>query len=144
MKTLDPLVWAEEKIKQIRAVTNRTIIVRPHPGESKTLDYRRFNMPGVSVTDSQTTSLLDSLSGAHSAVFFNSSASVAAACEGIPVFVDDQSCVSWAVANKDISQIENPLEFDRSQWINDLAAAHWTDDDGRQGRIYQKFLPYLK
>ena len=144
MKTLDPLLWAEQKIHQIRAVTNRPIVVRPHPGESKTLDYRRFNIPGVSVTDSNTTTLLDSLSGAHSAVFFNSSASVAAVCEGIPVFVDDRSCVSWEVANKDIAQIENPMEFDRSQWINDLAAAHWTDEDGRQGRIYQKFLPYLK
>jgi hypothetical protein len=144
MKTLDPLAWAEEKIKQIRAVTNRPIIVRPHPGESKNLNFSRFNLPGVSVTNSNTTTLLDSLSGAHSAVFFNSSASVAAVCEGIPVFVDDQSCVSWAVANKDITQIENPLEFERSQWINDLAAAHWTDEDGRAGRIYQKFLPYLK
>lgn len=144
MKTLDPIVWAEQKISQIRAVTNRPIIVRPHPGESKTLDYRRFNLPGVSVTDSNSTTLLDSLSGAHSAVFFNSSASVAAVCEGVPVFVDDVSCVSWAVANKDIGQIESPVEFDRTQWINDLAAAHWTDEDGKAGRIYQKFLPYLK
>lgn len=144
MKTLDPLSWAEEKIKQIRAVTNRPIVVRPHPGESKTLNFDRFNLPGVSVTNSNATTLLDSLAGAHSAVFFNSSASVAAVCEGVPVFVDDQSCVSWTVANKDISQIENPTEFDRTQWINDLAAAHWTDDDARQGRIYQKFLPYLR
>jgi hypothetical protein len=143
MKTLNPLDWAEEKIRQIRAFTNRPILVRPHPGESKTLDYSRFNLPGVSVADSTATTLLQSLSGAHSAVFFNSSASVAAVCEGIPVFVDDSSCVSWAVANKDISQIESPAEFDRTQWINDLAAAHWTDEDGRQGRIYQKFLPYI-
>lgn len=144
MKTLDPLTWAEEKIRQIRAVTNRPIVVRPHPGESKNLNYGRFNMPGVVVTDSNTTTLLDSLVDAHSAVFFNSSASVAAVCEGVPVFVDDESCVSWDVANKDITQIENPVEFDRSQWVKDLAAAHWTDEDGRQGRIYQKFLPYLK
>lgn len=144
MKTLDPLSWAEEKIQQIRSVTNRPIVVRPHPGESKKLDFRRFNMPGVSVTDSTSTTLLDSLAGAHSAVFFNSSASVAAVCEGVPVFVDDLSCVSWAVANRDISKIEQPQQFDRTQWINDLASAHWTDEDGRQGRIYQKFLPYLK
>jgi hypothetical protein len=76
-------------------------------------------------------------------VFFNSSASVAAVCAGIPVFVDDSSCVSWAVANHDISKIESPAEFERQQWINDLATAHWSDEDARQGRIYQKFLPYL-
>lgn len=143
MKTLDPLVWAEEKIKQIRMFSARPIVVRPHPGESKKLDYSRFNLPGVSVVDSNATRLLDSLAGAHSAVFFNSSASVAAVCEGIPVFVDDQSCVSWSVANKNIALIENPMQYDRTQWINDLAAAHWTDNDGAQGLIYQKFLPYL-
>jgi hypothetical protein len=77
-------------------------------------------------------------------VFFNSSASVAAACEGVPVFADDSSCVAWSVANKDISKIESPETFAREQWIYDLAAAHWSDADARAGRIYQKFLPYLK
>jgi hypothetical protein len=76
-------------------------------------------------------------------VVFNSSASVAAVLAGTPVFVDDSSCVAWQVANHDISKIESPAEFCREQWIYDLAAAHWSDADARQGRIYQKFLPYL-
>lgn len=143
MKTLDPVNWAMTKIAQIRSVTARPIMVRPHPGESKTLDFSCFKQPGVTVVDPSKTKLLENLSNAHSAVFFNSSASVAAVCEGIPIFVDDSSCVSWSVANKDITTIETPSEFDRTQWINDLASAHWTDDDGRQGRIYQRFLPYL-
>jgi hypothetical protein len=87
--------------------------------------------------------LIDNLQGAQAAVFFNSSASVAAVCEGIPVFVDDASCVAWAVANKDVSKIETPDSFDRNQWIWDLSAAHWSDEDAVTGRIYQKFLPYL-
>jgi hypothetical protein len=88
--------------------------------------------------------LIDNLQGAHSAVFFNSSASVAAACEGVPVFADDSSCVAWAVANKDINKIESPEIFAREQWMYDLAAAHWSDADARAGRVYQKFLTYLK
>jgi hypothetical protein len=59
------------------------------------------------------------------------------------VFVDYSSCVSWAVANQDISKIETPNTFAREQWIYDLAAAHWSDEDARAGHIYQKFLPYL-
>jgi hypothetical protein len=77
-------------------------------------------------------------------VFFNSSASVAAACAGIPIFADDSSCVTWAVANHDIAKIETPEIFNRQQWIYDLAAAHWSDQDAQRGQIYQKFLPYLK
>jgi hypothetical protein len=48
------------------------------------------------------------------------------------------------VANHDIAHIETPAVFDQQQWIYDLAAAHWSDQDARQGLIYQKFLPYLK
>ena len=44
----------------------------------------------------------------------------------------------------DISKIETPETFAREQWIHDLAAAHWSDADARAGRIYQKFLPYIK
>jgi hypothetical protein len=28
--------------------------------------------------------------------------------------------------------------------LYDLAAAHWSDADAQAGRIWQKFLPYLK
>ena len=149
MKALDPLVWLTQKIAEIRKYTDRTIMVRPHPGAYKPTDFLQFRTRhyqthlGVQVLEPSTDRLTDNLQRAHAAVFFNSSASVAAACAGVPIFVDDASCVSWAVANKNIAKIESPEQFDRQQWIYDLAAAHWSDDDAKEGRIYQKFLPYL-
>jgi hypothetical protein len=148
MKTLDPITWLHDKIHQIRAVSSRQICVRPHPGQYNMTDFASYTskMAGkqnVLIIEPTQSRLIDNLQGAHSAVFFNSSASVAATCEGIPVFADDSSCVAWAVANKDVSQIESPETFSREQWIYDLAAAHWSDEDARAGRIYQKFLPYL-
>jgi len=145
MKTLDPIQWLGVKIKRIRAHSGRHILVRPHPGAYKLQDFAKFqSLPNVTIVDPAQSSLLDNLQNAHAAVFFNSSASVAAVMANVPIFVDDESCVSWTVANKDISKIESPQLFDRSQWINDLAAAHWSDEDARQGHIWQKFLPYLK
>jgi len=145
MKTLDPIRWLENKITLIKEYTKRPIVVRPHPGAYRLQDFRKFrNIPKVTVVDPAKSSLLQDLQNAHAAVFFNSSASVAAVCANIPVFVDDQSCVSWSVANKNIANLESPQAFDRSQWLNDLAAAHWSDADGRAGLIYQKFLPYLR
>lgn len=148
MKTLDPMSWLQQKIQQIRTVSNRPIHVRPHPGQYNMSDFAAYTSKigkrqNVVILEPTHSRLIDNLQGAHSAVFFNSSASVAAACEGIPVFADDESCVAWAVANKDVSKIETPDVFSREQWIYDLAAAHWSDDDARAGRIYQKFLPYL-
>jgi len=145
MKALDPLVWLENKIAEIRRYTTRPIIVRPHPGKFDMSHFTRFDDPrkNVSVIHPEQSKLIDNLQTAHSAVFFNSSASVAAALEGVPVFVDDPSAVTWAVSQHSVSEIETPKVFDRTQWINDLATAHWSDADGSSGKIYQHFLPYL-
>ena len=165
MKNLDPLVWLTNTIQQIRQVTNRRILVRPHPGTWRDPARPLFdkkNQPKpylnkyyfdsfqpavnnyrVEILDPHASTLSDNLKHAQSAVFFNSSASVAAVCQGIPIFVEDPSCVAWKVANKDITKIETPEIFDRQQWIYDLATAHWSDDDAYSGKIYQKFLPYL-
>jgi len=47
------------------------------------------------------------------------------------------------VANQDLAQIETPLTPPREQWLWDLSAAHWTDDESRAGLIYNKFRPFL-
>lgn len=144
MKTLNPIMWLSDKITELRKYTTRPIIIRPHPGEYTLSDFASFRkLKGVSVIDPVHTSLVDNLVNIHAVVLFNSSASVAAICAGIPVFADDSSCVSWAVANKNVSSIESPETFDRQQWMQDLASAHWSDADARTGKLYQKFLPYI-
>jgi len=32
---------------------------------------------------------------------------------------------------------------DREQWLWDISACHWSDEDSRAGHIYKHFLPYL-
>jgi hypothetical protein len=144
MKTLNPIDWLAQKIREIRKHSQRTILIRPHPGDYRAQDFVQYQgRSDLKLVDPLNTTLVDNLSGAHAAVFFNSSASVAAVCASIPVFVDDSSCVAWRVANQDIAQIESPATFEREQWLYDLAAAHWSDADAQAGRIWQKFLPYL-
>jgi hypothetical protein len=141
MKNLDPMIWLEQKIIDIRRYTDRPIIIRPHPGKPQ--DFSRFIQSNISVMDSKTVPLVNSMNKAWAAVFFNSSSSVAAICEGIPIFIDDNSCVAKDVANTSLEDIENPKIFERNQWLFDLAAAHWSDEDGKSGKIYQKFMPFL-
>lgn len=150
MKSLDPVTWINQKITEIRQHSDLPIMIRPHPGTYADTDFSVFRNKNyrqqlnVHVLDPLTTTLKDNLANAHAVVVFNSSASVAAVLAGVPVFADDISCVSWAVANHDIAQINTPMIFDRTQWIYDLAAAHWSDEDARDGSVYQRFLPYLK
>jgi hypothetical protein len=141
MKGLNPVQWAANKIKEVRKYSNLPIVLRPHPG--KVADLRQIVTPGVSISDSTKISLLDDLSRSKAAFVFNSSSGVAVVLSGVPLWVDDSSSVCWDVANKDVSTINHPQAFDRQQWLNDLAACHWTDNESRQGLVYNKFLPYL-
>jgi len=141
MKGLDPVQWSANKIKEIRKYSNLPIVLRPHPG--KVADLRQLVGPGISISDSTKISLLDDLSKAKASFVFNSSSGVASVLSGVPLWVDDSSSVCWDVANKDVSTINLPQPFNRQQWLNNLAACHWTDDESRQGLVYKKFLPYL-
>lgn len=148
MKGMNPIHWLHEKIQLIRTYSSRSIAVRPHPGQYSMQDFKEYMGKhgaklNVTVIDPAQSSLISDLKNAYAAVFFNSSASVAAVCQGVPIFVDDQSCVSWDMANKNLADILNPRLFDRTQWINDLSAAHWSDADGRTGRIWQKFSQFI-
>ena len=142
MKGLNPIQWALGKYHEVRRYTNAPIVIRPHPGKS--IDLSIFTqLPGVTISNSKNVSITDDLRNAKAAFVFNSSSGVASILEGVPLIVDDQSSVCWAVAHHDISGLSEPKHFDREQWIYDLAAAHWSDDESRRGLIFQKFLPYF-
>ena len=122
-------------------MTTRPILIRPHPKHKINLSSLT-NRPGVRESN-QSSTLQQDLKHAWAAVFYNSSASVAAVLAGVPVFVDDADCVAWQVANHDLCKIETPIMPDRTQWLYDLSAAHWTDADSRSGAIYQHFLKLM-
>jgi hypothetical protein len=141
MKGTNMVEWTRQTVQRLRSITNRPIVIRPHPKHKINLsDLTR--LPGVSESVVGST-LQQDLANAWAAVFCNSSSSVAAVLAGIPVFADDDDCVAWAVANKDLAQIESPAMPDRTQWLNDLSAAHWTDEESRSGAVYQRFLPFI-
>ena len=140
MKGVDMNQWAIDSVRQIRQHTNRPILIRPHP--KNPINQNLFK--GVAnVTFSRNTTLQQDLQNAWASVFFNSSSCVASILAGVPVFAADPDCVAWQVANTNLTQIEKPLTLEREQWLWDLSAAHWTDNDSRDGLIYNKFRPFL-
>jgi hypothetical protein len=141
MKGTDMWTWTEKTVRKIRAVTNRPIMIRPHPKHPIDMNALR-DLPKVKLNPKEST-IQDDLSGAWAAVFFNSSASVAAVLQGIPIFVADNDCVSWSVANHDIANIEAPATPHREQWLWDLSAAHWTDQQSQSGELYRHFLSFI-
>ena len=142
MKGLDPIQWVRQKHQQLRQVTHLPIVVRPHPG--KKIDLVPLRDLDIQISHSNQRTLQQDLSRARAACVFNSSSGVAAILEGVPLMVDDPSAVTHAVSHHGVDVITSPRFLDRQQWIWDLAAAHWSDDESRQGLIWQKFLPYMR
>jgi hypothetical protein len=142
MKGLNPIQWVVDTYSQVRSVSNLPIMIRPHPG--KKIDLSPIQaLPGVIIVDSKNTTLQDNFVGAKAACVFNSSSGVASVLQGVPLIVNDRSSVCWDVSDYSVDAINNPSLKDRTQWINDLAAAHWSDDESRQGLVFQRFMPYF-
>lgn len=141
LKGTDLNSWTNETVHKIRQFSNRPIIIRPHPKTKVNLKHLT-SLPNV-IQSHESSTLTQDLDNAWASVFYNSSSSVAAALSGIPIFANDDDCVTWSIANNNLANIENPLLPDREQWLYNLAAAHWTDRESQSGAIFQKFAPFF-
>ena len=136
--------WMNLTIANIRKYSNRPIVVRAHPGDKKIKSILKINHKNVSLSTKE--NLVDDLRGAWATVVYNSSPSVASIIEGVPAFLTDsvpQHSQSVAVANTDISRIEDPTMIDRQVWVERLSMCHWKFDELKSGAAWQFFKKYI-
>jgi len=137
MGKVDVETWAKQTIKQIKAITSTPIVVRGHPGDrfSGNVVSNLIKFGGIPSTN---VSLLEDLSKAKACVTFNSSPGVASAIEGVPTFVlDPVRSQATPVSHTSLEFLENPKEFDRTQWIQNIAQCHWNFEDMSSGNVWQ-------
>lgn len=140
--------WTMSTISLLRQYTDRPIVVRPHPGDqhSKTylseLDAVKNQLKFEFSTNAD---IRDDFRNCWAVVNYNSSPTIAASIEGIPVFITDpdrsQSC---AVANLDLANIENPAMPDRTPWLQKLAMSHWNFDELRSGKAWNHMRQFVR
>jgi hypothetical protein len=144
MRGLDVIQWMNSTILEIRKYSQRPIIVRAHPGDKKIRQYLKVNHKLVSL--SVNANLKEDLHNAWATVVYNSSPSVASIIEGVPAFLTDpqpQHSQSVAVANTDISRIEDPVMLDRQAWVERLSMCHWKFDELKSGEAWKFFRNYV-
>ena len=66
---------------------------------------------------------------AWAVVGFNSNALTESVCEGIPTFSMCPSSMAWECSNKTLKLIEQPMMFDRQQWLNNLGYCQWNETE---------------
>lgn len=143
MGGLDVMEWCRQTIKRIRKYSDRPIIVRAHPGDKKAKQYLRLNNPDIKI--SFTPSILDDLKNCWAVITYNSSPGVAAAIEGIPVFVTDPNPTvsqAYEVSNFKLKEIENPTCPERQQWIEKISMCHWNFAELSSGEAWSHIRKY--
>ena len=137
----DVLDWAIKTITEIRKYSDRPIRVRSHPGDKRAIKYcerllklcigRKLLNVQLSGANS---SLMHDFKNCWAVVSHNSSPGVAAAIEGVPVFVTDPDrSQAKDVACSEIFRIESPTTPDRQQWIQSIAQFHWSHEELKSG-----------
>lgn len=121
----DHLQWLHTTARQIKDHTKRPVVFRPHPLGP------RIEIPGTAQSVGRT--FADDLEGAHAVVTFNSNSGVEALIAGIPVFADDAGSMVYAMAARDLAQLEDMPTPDRRQWLNNLAYTQWTPAEMAEG-----------
>lgn len=139
----EPKAWVEQTVAKIKSVTNRPIVVRPHPRQ------RIAGIAGVTIRQPQPLiSTYDSfdfdadLANAWCVINENSGPGCQSIIAGVPAFVGVDSLAA-PVANLDLLDIEKPWMPDRTAWLEDIAHTEWTVEEIASGYPLQRLLPRL-
>lgn len=154
---IDTDIWLSKTIDNLRKFTSRPILVRYHPGGGEEVhkrrrwkefvDFKDVCFSGGIIANSSLvrsgTSLQEDCQDAWACVALTSSASVIPLVEGIPVFTDNSRCLAYPLANKHLSEIDNPLTFDREQWFHNLAYSCWNCNEMKSGEVWKRISSNL-
>ena len=147
--------WLENVIKILSNISDRKIIIRPHPRGMRagnkgafwiSKQYENVEVSQyVDVGGAQGgAGLQKDLDRAWCVVTYNSLSSVEAICEGIPTYAMEDGSMIWPIAQKEISKIENlNYNVDITQWCNDIAYTQWTSKEHGRGESWSHLKPVM-
>ena len=146
MKGLDVNQWLNMTIGELKKYTDRPIVVRSHPGAKGSKESVSVNNRQGLYTVSNNQFIRDDFKNAHAVITYNSSPGVAAAIEGIPVFVTDPNpriSQAYEVSNHRLELIESPNMPDRQAWVEKLSMSHWSLEEARSGQAWNHIKQYI-
>ena len=146
MGNLDVVDWLKYTIKRLRKYTDRPIVVRGHPGDKKAEKYLQVKFKQTGVRLSRNPHILQDFQNCWAVVTYNSSPGVAAAIEGIPVFVTDPNpkvSQAFDVAETELRRIDRPKLENRQAWIEKISMSHWNFDELKSGAAWKHMRQYI-
>lgn len=130
--------WLDNKITEIRQVSDRPIILRPHP--RCRMDLQRLQKHDIVVQRPNplinTYDSFDFDANYHAVVNYNSGPGIQAAIYGSRPMVDASSLA--APVSITIDGIERPYDIDRQQWLIEICHTEYTLEEISQGRWLER------
>ena len=127
--------WVKHKIQQLRTVTDRPIVVRPHPRSPLDINLLGSLPPQVTIEKPQRViNTYDSYNLAfdcHAMVNYNSGPGIQAALAGTRPLVDATS-LAWPVSIS-LADLEQPYQEDRHQWLVEMCHTEYTVAEIEEG-----------
>ena len=124
--------WICDKIAQLQTVTDRPLVVRPHPRSP--LNIKKLPVGTTIEQPRKIENSYDSYNmqiDCHAIVNLNSGPGIQAAIAGTRPIVDSTS-LAYPVA-VDITDIDNPYDIDRDQWLLEICHTEYTLKELEQG-----------
>jgi len=138
--------WIIEQVERLREVTDRPIVVRPHP-RSPLDSSRLLHLPRDVVIEQpvKIANTYDSYNLAfdcHAMVNYNSGPGTQAALAGTRPIVD-KSSLAYPVSIK-YEEIERPYAHDRDQWLTEICHTEYTVQEIAQGLWIKRLSQHLQ
>lgn len=142
-ENIDINTWIHHQIAKVRAVSDRPIVVRPHPRSTVQLGELP---PGVKVVQPQKlTNTYDSYDmhyRCHAVINYNSGPGIQAAVAGCRPVVDQSSLAASVAIN--LANIEQPYDVDRAQWLVEICHTEYTVEEIITGTWLNRIRPALQ
>lgn len=134
--------WCTDVINKVKAVSQRPIVIRPHPRD-KITNWNSLALANVyfdrpkSVGNYDSVNFKDILDRTHILINHCTSPAVEAVIKGVPVVVGKPS-MAWDM-NTNIEDIEKPNnEQDRTIWFDKIVHTEWTVEEIAGGQPWQR------
>lgn len=135
-------------VEKIKSVTDRLIIVRPHPKDSKMKFFlNRKYQNDLKVSISALPNLYNDFNRAWCTVTYNSTSCVESVLYGLPAFTLDPSALTNQLIPNSLDDIENNIFPDRSEWCKRIAFMQWSGEEMKSGypwKLLRKIIPTNK
>jgi hypothetical protein len=153
MRGIDITKWAIETVGKIRAVSDRPIEIRTHPGASakgvstygELYEYLAFaHHKDVHCVNGRDLPWEDHILTSWCVVTYSSGLAIDAILNGIPVIAHDSGNFAYPISDCKADKVEDPKMANEDvvqNWLNTLAYAQWSPAEMESGECWQHIKP---